>query len=177
MVVNKGQFLSDEEKLEYYSCISGLNMKSWPYAFEVKMYEGAEALLYHYDKAGQLFFDTVVMCTDLTVTDKGIRVNLVDRKDFRVIKAGDIPNPLPGYNILTHTPYRCIIERTLKRTYNDKMMQGVTASLCFRSKSDPDKKMAGHTQAMPLNKAPYHFPKVPYEVAIARLEAGYNEPK
>lgn len=171
----KSQFLSDEEKLNYFSSISKINLREYPHVFDMKVYEGLEILLFHYtdkyrDLQTPVIFDTVLTCTDISASDKGLRVSLFDRKAARLIKVGDVPNKMGDYDIITHIPYTCQVEKTMKRTYGDKIIQGLCASVCFRTRSTPLQRQPGEIQAMPYQRAQKLFTVNEYRAAIAVLE-------
>lgn len=167
-MAGKTTFLNDTEKLEYYAQISGCDLQKYFHAFDVRIYEGAEILLYHYDQRGRLEIDTIMLCTDITVNERGIRITVVDKRDFKVVKIGEIPNKFNGLPIVTHAPYFMRVERTVKRTENGKMIKGLSSIMCFRSQSLPGKKIAGHIQAVPYITA--HHKLTDLEGALQRLE-------
>lgn len=167
-----GQFLTDEEKIKYYSARSNVSTQNYKHQKTLKVYEGAELMLYHYDQEGALIIDTVLVVTDINMNSQGIKTAVIDRKEFRINRIGDIPNKIYPFDILTHMPPRCFIERTIKKTRNNKYIQGLATGVYFKSKSDPTQKIPEHVQVIPLLKARDHFAPEELDLAFARLEAG-----
>lgn len=175
IIKNKRGFLSEAERAEYFAMMGDCALSVYKYYGTAKVYNGAELLLYHYDVDGHVIWDTVLMCTNLLVTEEeGIRVTLVDRGSYGIFVTRDIPEKVFPYEIMVHSPHRCQIERTVKVTQRGTKLTGVTTAVSFRSKSNPRDKRPHHTQLIPLNKAKNFFGQQEYELAIARAEARNN---
>lgn len=167
-----GQFLTDEEKIQYYSERSNVAINYYNHHKTMKVYEGAELMLYHYDEDGVLIIDTVLVVTGINLDSQGVKITFLDRKEFRINRVGDIPTKVRPFDIVTHMPPRCFIERTVKKTRRGRYIQGLTTGIYFKSKSDPELKTSNHVQIVPLIKARECFESDELDLALARLEAG-----
>lgn len=161
-------FLSDEQKVDHFKGIAGLSKDQYNYVSTLKIYEGAEILLYHYNKNGLLCFDTVLCCAGFVANEKGMKVTLINRKDFKITTIGDIPNPIANLDILTSVPVRCVMERTVKVTQGGHRILGMATAVLFRGKSNPIHRLPGHVHAIPLTKARKYFQVDEYAAAENR---------
>jgi len=164
------EFFTDEEKLVHYAKLNNVNLNSYKFSTQLKVYEGAEIMLYHYASEGELVIDTVFMCVGLRADIHGIKCTLVDRKTFRIIQIGEFPCEILNKSIVFHTPYRCVMERTLKSTSRGKMMQGLTSSICVMARSNPVHRKAGYSQAISLLRTKDFFTPEELDLAYAKLE-------
>jgi len=119
----KNKFLNDQEKVEFYADLKGVNLREYPYQNIMKMYKGAEFLLYHMTME-DLVFDTVIVCTGFSITDSGMAVTLMDRKNFEIYDLGDSPIKVARLDILAHVPPRCLVERTIKVNFKGASGRG-----------------------------------------------------
>jgi len=165
----KNKFLNDQEKVEFYADLTGVNLKEYPYQNIMKMYKGAEFLLYHMTME-DLVFDTVIVCTGFSITDSGMAVTLMDRKNFEIYDLGDSPIKVARLDILAHVPPRCLVERTIKVNFKGCKREGMTATAIFRSRSDPERYKPDHQQIIPLTKAQYKFDSKLFAKATAVAE-------
>lgn len=161
-----GQFFTDEEKLKYYAGISKIDLNVYSILRTLKVYEGAEILLYHW-QGQEALFDTVIVCTNITATDRGLRISFIDRKRLRLFTVGDVPNLIWPYDIVSHVPYSCEMERTVKVTGKGKTIQDLTVQICFRISDES-------VDAISLSEAKRFFEPAVYARAINRLEENYG---
>ncbi len=174
MIKSKPGFLSDDEKEKYFAKLGDCDLGVYKYYSTVKAYVGAEILLYHYDAVGHVIWDGVLMCTGILVTEEGLKITLVDRVSYIITKAVDVPTAVYPYDIMTHAPHRCFLDRTVKTTQRGTRLLGLATSLSFRSLSDPREQVPDHVQAVPLGKAKRFFGEKEYDLSIARMEAQQN---
>jgi len=169
--MTKNRFLDDQEKIDFYANLKGIDLKKYPYPSIMKVYKGAEFLLYHMS-VEDLVFDTVLTCTGFAVTDQGMTITLMDRKNFEVFDLGDVPQKVARLDILAYTPPRCLIERTVKVDFKGGTQEGMTATAVFRSKSDPGRYKPWDQQVISLTKAKHTFATGVFERATAAAAAG-----
>lgn len=168
-----GEFFNEEEKLKFYADISNCNLTEYWLTSSVKVYTGAEIVLFHWSSDQELIFDTVLMCTNISLSnDLGVKVTLIDRRNNNISTITEIPSLFNGgYNIVSHVPYRCMIERTIKMTKQRRPLQGITSTITFRSKSRPISRIPGHVQAANYTTLWKLFGHEDIDLALARLEA------
>ena len=150
-------FLSDAEKMRHYMEVSGFSCDVYNFRMLLKIYEGGEILIYHFNSKGILVYDTVLMCTGFSASDKGMQATFVDRKDFKVTNVRDVPNKIAGRDLLTSMPVRCMIERTIKITASGCPIQGISAAIMLYMKSDPKDRIPGHHYAIGLTRVKKMF--------------------
>lgn len=166
----KSSFLNDREKAIHYAAVSGVNLKDYPSETCVKVYEGAELMVFHTDQNDELVINAVMTCTNITATNQGLKITLIDRETFRISIVGDVPNRLFAWDIISHVPYRCMIERTLKRSQRKRPIQGLAAGVVIRARSGVDQRVPGHLQVMSMYDVKKWFTPEELEVAYNRVE-------
>lgn len=164
-------FLTDEQKLKHFCAMSGVDLDVYRHGQTLKVYEGSEIMMYHYDEMGWPVFDTTALCTDIVLTEKGLRVSLINKRTYKIAKVGDVPNKLWGMEIVSHVPYHCIVEKTLKksRSHQGAVMQSLSSGICLLSKSHPKIKKPGHIHAISMNNVERFFS--PEELCYAYEQA------
>lgn len=167
---SRSRFLTEDEKLSYFGKISKVDLETYFYNSMIRLYEGVEILLYHYDENMEVEVDTILVCTNMKADAQGIRATLFDKRQSKVMHIGEIPNPIRPYPIIGYMPYRCIFEKTVKETKGGRLMQGLTGAICFRTRSGPNYAKPGHVHAILLDRAARSFPPGALEKAFAKLE-------
>jgi hypothetical protein len=168
-------FLNDEQKLKHYMEMAGHNRNVYRHQAFLKIYEGCEILLYHYDNDGDLMLDTVLVCSGFLLTEKRAQATFIDRTNFKLITIGDLPFKVSDHNILLSMPVRCLVERTIKITSNGSVLQGMTSALLAQTKSNPDRKIIGHMQAVNLTQVHKRFTHKEFNDAQQRTALAAEE--
>lgn len=169
--MRESQFLTDQEKLEYYAQLGDVDLQRYPYVSSVKIYEGAEILMYYYDSHRKLHIVSVLLCTDIRIDRNGIKVTMLDKKSYKIMRVGEIPHNILDFDILFHTFHRCAVERVVKRTKAaGRYIQDITTALCFRSTSDPKEELPYHVQAVPYTAVKKRFTEDEFEDALQRAQ-------
>lgn len=161
------RFLSDTEKVEFYAKKSGVAMRQFPARNIIKVYEGADILVYHRESGGTVVFDTTLRCTGLLLTRQGMMVTLVDRKTYAIYTVIDAPGTIGSYGMVVKVPSRCLIERTVKVGSGGETLEGVTAMIEFYTPVS-----WGSTRVISLNSAAKFFGATAFENAIQLAEEG-----
>lgn len=154
----KTSFMNDDEKFEHYANISGFCKEHFVASYHVKVYEGAEILLYYFNEDKELRFETTLLCTNLFADSSGLKATLVDRKTYKIIRLGDVPN-LVANGVVCHMPYRARLERTVKTTYSGRVIQGLTTTIQVHSESYPTNCEPHHVQAILSTRVHKYFSK------------------
>lgn len=150
------RFLNDQEKIDFYADLEGVDLTEYPYQNIMKVYKGAEFLIYHMTPE-DLVVDAFIVCQGFKVTDDGVLISFGRSNPLEVLTLNDRPRKVLGLDILAHTPPRCLIERTIRVNSEGKQEEGMTATAIFRSKSDPDRYKPGYQQVISLTKAKHKF--------------------
>jgi len=166
----KVQFLSLDQKLIHFAKKSKIELNVYWYGKTLKVFEGAEIMLYHYDLQGDLIINAVLMCTGITMNHFGLSVTLVNRENFMIYNIGDHMKNIHPLDIVFHTPYNSYVERTVRVSQRGAIMTGITAAVDVRSKSDPKSRIPLHSQAISLIKVDSFFTEEELDFAYARLE-------
>ncbi len=165
-------FLNDQDKLKYYAEKENVDYKVFNQINFVKVYEGAEVMLYHFDSNDDLIIETILTCSGIQASIKGVAITFVDKQTFKITTINKIPNTISPYQIIAHSPFRCTLEATVKKTSTGKFIEGLTTSACFRARSHPEKRKANDTQAISMLRVNDFFSEEELDLAYARLEVG-----
>ncbi len=158
-------FYTDWEKKKLYSNPK-IATKSYSHHTTVKIYQGADFLIYSYNVAGELEIHTSVMVVGIHVENEGVTVQMMDKKTYRVFKVGYGIEFLGTNSVLSHVPYRCFLERSVKELYSGNIHEGLTAGLIFMMKSDPISQRIGHTYIISHAKVDNYFYKGELDKAL-----------
>lgn len=165
------KFLSDDEKVRFYAAKVGVNMNRFPHREVVKVYEGVDILLYHWEPDNLVVFDTTFRCTGLLLTGQGMMVTLVDRRTYAIYTIIDTPETVGPYDTVVKIPSRCLVERTIRTDDgNREYLEGVTAMVEFYTKSSPSAGFLNHSQVTPLNSARKFFGQKVFDNAVKCIE-------
>ncbi len=162
-------FYTDWEKKKLYSN-PDIATKSYSHHTTVKIYQGADFLIYSYDSAGELKIHTSVMVVSINIENEGITVQMIDKKTYRMFKVSYGIEFLGTNSVLSHVPYRCFLERTVKETHSGKLYEGLAAGLVLMMKSDPQFQRVGHTYVIPHAAVDKYFYKGELDQALMRHE-------
>jgi len=150
---HKPRFLNDHEKLQHYSEVAGVDLSSYKCETTLKIYVGADFLIYKYNHAGELEVLSSILVVDMAIGDKGLKVTMIDKQKYNLFVVYDVPAHLGGYNLMAHLPYRCFIERTVKHTVRGNLIYGLTGGVLCYMQSDPTTETPGHTYIVPQHQA------------------------
>ncbi len=162
-------FYDDNEKKTLYT-LDGVPARSYTHHTTMKIYQGADFLIYSYDDDKKLRVHTSVMVVGINVENEGVTIQLLDKKSYRLFKVGYEINYFGHNSILSHVPYRCFLERSVKETQTGFIHEGLSAGIVFMMKSDPQFQRPGHMYIVPHGMLDRYFYQGEVEQALQRQE-------
>ncbi len=167
--MNKPIFYTDEEKLEYFSSVSKVDVGLYPHCTTFKVYEGADFLVYTYDDKKNLkLYSSLIVSGVQALNVEGLRVTLINKRSYSIFRVGDVPVNLGTYDIAAYIPYRCFLERTVKELPSGKIIEGITGGMICCMKSNPNYRVPGDTYMIPNHLAHSYFEDGEFEAAVNR---------
>ncbi len=143
-------FLTEDEKLKFYANDNGIDMRECPELIKLKVFRGAEFLVYGFDKEEGLKIHTSFIVTGISADDdKGVTVTFMDKKSYQQFKLDSRPRRLGEYTPLVHVPTNTWIERTVKTVKYGPKKEGLATLVCCHLQSLQTKRIPGHTYVIP----------------------------